>query len=155
MARQELMTYEEMLRLVGILADMGIHKLRITGGEPFVRKDMLELLWQFSRMEKLEQIHLTTNGTMTADIIPELKKMGIRSINLSLDSLDRDRFFEITRRDSFDQVMKTYEQLLRFDIPTKINMVVMANKNISDLRLMAELTKKDPINCSLYRRNAI
>ncbi len=143
--RQELMSYEEMLRLVSVLTEMGINKLRITGGEPFVRKDMLDLLWQFSRLDKLKQIHLTTNGTLTEDLVPELKKMGIRSVNLSLDTLDRSRFFEITRRDSFDQVMKTYDQLLRFDIPTKINMVVMAEKNIQDLKTMSELTKNDPV----------
>jgi len=145
-AKEELLTYEEMLRLLRLLAKMGIIKLRITGGEPFVRKDMLEFLREVSGIEGIEQLHITTNGTLTADIVPELKKMGIKSVNLSLDTLDRERFKMITRRDSFDKVMETFEQLLHFGIKTKINAVVMAGKNIDDLIPMAELTKEQDVN---------
>jgi len=143
--RQELMSYEEMLRIVSLLTGMGIRKLRITGGEPFVRKDMMEFFHAASRLEGLEQIHLTTNGTVTAPLIPELKKLGIRSVNLSLDTLDPDRFFEMTRRNKFNAVMETFEQLLRHDIPTKINAVVIHGKNDSDLEPLAMLTKDHPV----------
>ena len=100
--QKELMSYEEMERVVRLLASMGIEKVRITGGEPFVRREMLQFIQRLHRVEGLRQIHLTTNGTLTAPIIPEFKKVGIKSVNLSLDSLDKERFFQITRRDEFD-----------------------------------------------------
>ncbi len=144
-ARKELMTYEEMLRLVQVMVGMGIEKLRITGGEPFLRKDMMSFLQAISQLEGLTQINITTNGTLTAPLIPDLKKMGIHSINLSLDTLDRDRFFEITRRDVLPKVLETLETLLYHGIHTKINAVVMQGKNTDDLLEMVELTKEHPI----------
>jgi GTP 3',8-cyclase len=142
--RQELMSYEEMLRIVSLLSGMGIRKLRVTGGEPFVRRDMMDFFHAASRLGGLEQIHLTTNGTVTAPLIPELKKLGIRSVNLSLDTLDPERFFEMTRRNKFAAVMETFEQLLRHGIPTKINTVVIHGKNDTDLQPLAMLTKDHP-----------
>ena len=103
--KEELLSYEEMERTIRLLVEMGIEKVRITGGEPFVRKNMLEFLTTLSKIEGLRQINLTTNGTLTAPLIPALKKIGIRTINLSLDSFDKDRFYQITRRDEFDKVL--------------------------------------------------
>ena len=142
--RQDLLSYEEMLRLVTVLSEQGITKLRITGGEPFVRRDMMNFLWAISELG-LEQINLTTNGTMTAKLVPDLKAIGINSVNLSLDTLDEDRFFMITRRRSYRQVWETFEALIDHDIPTKINTVVMADKNIDDLVPLVELTEKYPV----------
>ena len=146
MPREDLLTYEEMIRLVSLLAQMGIDKVRITGGEPFIRKDMPHFLASLSRLENIKQINITTNGTTTAALVPDLAKMGIHSVNLSLDTLDRDRFFQITRRDNFQQVMETFEALLKHGIQTKINCVVMAGQNIGDLIPMAELTRKHPVS---------
>lgn len=143
--RKELLTYEEMERVIFLLASLGISKLRITGGEPFLRKGMMEFLTRISQIEGIKQIHITTNGTLTKDLIPELKKIGITSINLSLDSLDEKRFFDITRRDSFQSVMQTFDQLLAYNIPTKINTVVMQGRNIEDILPLVELTKNHPI----------
>lgn len=145
-ARQELLSYEEMLRTVQLLCNMGIDKLRITGGEPFVRKDMLKFLYELSQIEALQKINITTNGTLTAPIIPELKAMGINSINLSLDTLDKDRFFQITRRDVFDQVMQTFEALLSHGMKTKINAVVMDGQNTEDIIPMVELARNNPVS---------
>ncbi len=145
-ARQELLSYEEMLRMVRVLTQLGIHKVRITGGEPFVRRGMMEFLEELSQIEGLEKINMTTNGTLTADLIPDLKRIGISSINLSLDTLDKARFFEITRRDEFDKVMKTLDGLLEHGINTKINAVVMDGKNIQDIIPMVELTKDLPVS---------
>ncbi len=144
--KEDLMTYEEMLRIVRVLAGMGIEKVRITGGEPFVRRDMMDFLASLSRTEGLTQINITTNGTVTAPLVPELKNMGIRSVNLSLDTLDRERFFQITRRDMFDKVMQTLEALLKNGIATKINTVVMQGKNEDDLLHLAQLTKNEPLD---------
>jgi cyclic pyranopterin phosphate synthase len=145
-ARQELLTYEEMEKMMNVLVGMGINKLRITGGEPFIRRDMMPFLWKLSKMDGLQKINITTNGTVTAPLVPDLKKMGIHSINLSLDALDADRFFEITRRNVYKDVMETFDTLLSHDIPTKINAVVMEGKNIEDIIPMAELTKDHPVS---------
>ncbi len=144
--KEELLSYEEMERTIRLLVEMGIEKVRITGGEPFVRKNMLEFLTTLSKIEGLRQINLTTNGTLTAPLIPTLKKIGIRTINLSLDSFDKDRFYEITRRDEFDKVLHTFEQLLFHGINTKINAVVMEGKNIEDIIPLAKLTKEHPVS---------
>lgn len=144
--KNELMTYEEMLRIMQVMVGMGIEKLRITGGEPFIRRDMMDLLGEMSRLEGLRQIHITTNGVVTAPLVPELKRMGISSINLSLDTLDRTLFHQITRRDDFDKVMATFEALLSAGIPTKINAVMMEGKNDLDLVPLAMLTKDLPVS---------
>lgn len=145
-SREALLSYEEMLRLMHLLAGMGIEKVRITGGEPFVRRDMIYFLRQLCAIEGIKKVNITTNGTLTEDLVPELKAIGINSINLSLDALDKDRFFEITRRDAYDKVMATYRALLDHGIPTKINAVVMEGKNIEDIIPMAMLTKEDPVS---------
>ncbi len=144
--RSDLLSYEEMERLIRLLAGMGIDKLRITGGEPFVRKDMMEFLTRIREIEGLRKINITTNGTLTGELIPRLAEIGINSVNLSLDSLDRERFHRITRRDAFDKVMRTLHGLLDAGITTKINAVVMDGQNIEDLVPMAELTRDHPLD---------
>ena len=144
--RKELMTFEEMLNICSLLVKMGITKIRITGGEPFVRKDIMQLLSGLSRLENLKQLTITTNGVLTAPFVPELKKIGIQSVNLSIDSLDRGRFFSITRRDELPNVLQTLEALLLHGIETKINAVVMEGKNTEDIISLAEFTKDMPLS---------
>jgi cyclic pyranopterin phosphate synthase len=146
LSRSELMTYEEMLRLCRVLAELGISKVRITGGEPFVRKDMMKFLQKLAEVPGIEQIHLTTNGVATAQLVPVLKEIGIRSVNLSLDTLDRERFFEITRRDELPKVLETMDALLKHHIPVKINAVVMANHNTADIIPLASLSQNLPVS---------
>ena len=126
LSRSELLTYEEMLSVCSLLVKMGIEKIRITGGEPFVRKDIMQFLTSLSALDGLNELTMTTNGVLTAPFVPELKKIGVKSVNLSLDTLDANRFFAITKRDEFTNVMATFEQLLKHDIEVKINAVVMA-----------------------------
>lgn len=143
--KPQLLSYEEIIRLVTLLAEMGISKVRITGGEPFVRKDMMQLLRHLTEIEGIQKVNITTNGVLTAPLVPELKAMGIHSVNLSLDTLDRQRFIEMTRRDELKNVLATLDALLKFEIPTKINSVVMAGKNDEDILSMVELAKENPI----------
>ena len=145
LSRADLLTYEEMLRMCRLLVEMGIRKIRITGGEPFVRKDLIKFLEVLAQTEGLDEIALTTNGVATAPYIPQLKDLGIRSVNLSLDTLDRERFFEITRRDELPAVLKTLELLLQNDFNVKINAVVMQGKNEADIQPLANLTKEWPV----------
>lgn len=144
--RSDLLTYEELYRIIALLATKGVHKIRITGGEPFLRKDLMSFIAKINDIDGIKSIHLTTNGTLLDKHIPTFTKVGIKSVNLSLDSLDPLRFKEITRRDDLPKVLESLEQLVEHDIPTKINMVVMKGANIDDILPMIEMTKLMPIS---------
>ena len=140
------MTTAEMLRVCSVLVQSGIEKIRITGGEPFVRKDIMPFLSDLSKLRGLNELTITTNGVLTAPHIPDLKKLGIRSVNLSLDTLDRNRFFAITHRDELPAVLDTLDQLLHHGIEVKMNAVVMEGKNIQDIIPLVQLTKSMPVS---------
>jgi molybdenum cofactor biosynthesis protein A len=144
--REELMSYEEMLRICSVLVDMGIQKIRITGGEPFVRKDIMPFLTKLSKLQGLNELSITTNGVLTAPYVSQLKDIGINSVNLSLDTLDAGRFFAIARRDEFSSVMKTLDELLKHNMQVKINAVVMEGKNTQDIVPLVHLTKDLPVD---------
>jgi molybdenum cofactor biosynthesis protein A len=146
LSRSALMTYEEMLQSCSLLVKMGIEKIRITGGEPFVRKDIMKFLTSLSELQGLKELTLTTNGVLTAPHVAELKRIGVSSVNLSLDTLDAGRFFSITKRDEFSNVMATFDELLKHGIDVKINAVVMDGKNTQDIIPLIELTKKLPVS---------
>ena len=139
--KKELLTFEEIERLITLMAQMGISKIRLTGGEPFVRTDLMELIRTIVKINGIKHVHLTTNGILTAQHIPELKSLGIASVNLSMDTLDRERFKMITRRDEFEKTNETFQSLLQHSIPVKINTVVMDGKNIDDILPLVRLTK--------------
>lgn len=145
LSREELMSYDEMLRICSLLVNAGIQKIRITGGEPFVRKDIMPFLSSLSKLNGLQELSITTNGVLTAPYIAQLKDLGINSVNLSLDTLDAGRFFAITRRDEFAAVMNTLNQLLKHNMQVKINAVVMEGKNTQDIAPLVQLTKDLPI----------
>jgi len=144
--KKELLTFAEMYRIVELFSRHGIEKIRITGGEPFLWKDMMTFLKAISKIPTLKKISLTTNGTLIHDKLEELKSLGIDTINLSLDSVNPDKFFQITRRDDFSKVMRTMQRMLDLEIKVKINMVVMKNKNLDDIIPMLELGKSKPIS---------
>jgi len=146
LSRADLMSYEEMLRITTLLVHNGISKIRITGGEPFVRKDIMAFIAALSALSNLHELTLTTNGVLTEPYIPQLKKYGIRSVNLSLDTIDRERFFAITRRDELPAVLNTLHELLKQGITVKINAVVMNNKNTQDILPLVQLTKDLPVS---------
>lgn len=137
--RKELLTNAEIITLLRPMAAAGIDKLRITGGEPFMRQDLLPLLATLS--EFIKEISITTNGVLTQPYIPQIKALGIRKINLSLDTLQPARFKEITRRDQFTAVMNTLHSLLDHDMQVKLNVVVMSGVNTDELEDFALLTK--------------
>lgn len=144
--KDQILSYEEMLRLVSLLADLGISKVRITGGEPFVRKDLLPFMAELAKVPGIEKINITTNGTAPLRHIEEMKAIGVNAVNLSLDSLNAERFHQITRRDEFDQVWTFYKELIAQGMKTKINAVVMQEHNLEDIIPMVGLTKDDPVN---------
>lgn len=144
--KHEILTFEEMERLVRLLATMGITKVRLTGGEPFVRNGLMNFIGQLVEIPGIRDLHITTNGVLTAPYIPELKRLGIKSVNLSLDTLDRDRFFKITKRDEFEKVMSTLHLLLEHDIQVKINAVIMENYNTEDILPLTEFARNNPVD---------
>lgn len=144
--KKDLLTFEEIVRLISLLSSMGVSKVRFTGGEPFVRTDFIQLVQRVSRIEGITNIHLTTNGVLTAPYIADLVKAGVKSVNLSLDTLDKDRFKTITRRDEFDHVMNTLQLLIHSKIKVKINAVVMEGKNVEDILPLVAFTKQNPVS---------
>lgn len=144
--RKELLTYEELDYLTGIFVELGVKKIRITGGEPFVRKGIMDFLEIISKNKGLNEITLTSNGSISEQQIGQLHTLGIKKVNISLDSLNREKFFEITRRDKFDEVMACIKALLKQNFKVKLNCVVDGRKNIDDIVPFIQLTKKHPLS---------
>lgn len=143
--KDELLTFPEMERLMRLLASMGVRKVRITGGEPFVRPGLIDFLRRLREIPGIERIHITTNGVLTGPLVPDLKALGIAGVNLSLDTLNRERFRQITRRDEFAAVMDCFHKCLEYQIPMRINCVLMEGQNEADLIPLAELTRDHPV----------
>lgn len=137
--KKELLSYEEIIRLATVFASLGVKKIRLTGGEPFLRKDFISLLRILKGIAGIDAVHITTNGVLTEPYLDEMKNIGVDGVNLSLDSLNRENFHKITRRDEFDTVMKTLDGLIYHGFNTKINMVVMHGKNTHEVIDMAQL----------------
>ena len=126
--RAQILTFEEIERFVRVAATLGVRKIRITGGEPLVRKDLATLVRKLSAVEGIEDLALTTNGVLLADQAEELYAAGLRRVNVHLDTLDRERFRKITRRDDLDKVLEGIEVCRRLGYhPIKINAVAVKN----------------------------
>ena len=125
--RAEVLTFEEIERLVALLASMGVRDLRLTGGEPLVRREFPRLAAMLTAVEGLREVSLTTNGYLLERDADALADAGIDRVNVSIDSLQRDRFFEITRRDSLPQVLRGLDAVARRPElrPVKVNAVAI------------------------------
>jgi molybdenum cofactor biosynthesis protein A len=144
--KSALLSFEEMLRLCEISSKMGVNKVRITGGEPFVRNNLMDFLWKLSDIEGITEIALTTNGVLTEQYLKDLKAIGIKTVNLSLDTLDKNRFFQITKREEYDAVMSTLYKMIEQDFEVKINAVIMEGQNTEDIISLTEFTKNNPVS---------
>ncbi len=142
----DILTYEETLRIVRVFAKEGISKVRLTGGEPLVRKGMLEFISSLSQIEQIKDLSLTTNGILLKEFAQALKKAGLKRVNISLDSLKRERFRQITRRDGFERVWEGIEEALQVGLsPVKINMVAIRGMNDDEIESFAGLTFRLPL----------
>ena len=140
--RQELLSYKEMYRLIRVLTELGVKKLRLTGGEPFVRKDFVSFLEMLSYNDLLDEINITTNGALISKYISKIEKLEkVKTINLSIDSLEKDKFSKITRRDVFSDVYKTFEILEKSSLDLKLNVVVQSGFNTDEILDFVRLTK--------------
>lgn len=144
--RDALLRFEELDLLMQVFTGLGVTKLRLTGGEPFVRSGLLPFLEGLRRTQELTEIAITTNGTLLAPQLPKLQELGIRKINLSLDSLDPQRFFRITRRDCFATVLDALHQMLRAGFEVRLNCVVLAGRNTEDILPFVALTKEEALS---------
>lgn len=143
--REEILSWEELDRIVRIFTALGIIKVRITGGEPFSRKGIIPFLQRIRRIPGVEELLITTNGVGLADKIPRLKESGISGVNLSLDTLHRERFRKLTHRDAFVQVIQSFHRLMKENIPVKLNCVILAGFNTDEIAQLARLAEAHPI----------
>lgn len=143
-SREQLMQPSEIETLARTFVEMGVNKIRLTGGEPLVRKEFDDIL---NRLAKLPvQLLLTTNGILINRHVETLKKSGMRSVNISLDTLNSTTFSKITRRNSFDQVMNNINLLLTEGFHVKINMVVMKGINEHEINDFVQWSIKEPVH---------
>ncbi|MBE7629338.1 GTP 3',8-cyclase MoaA [Tenacibaculum piscium] len=141
-ARKELLSYKEMYRIIRVLTELGVRKVRLTGGEPFARKDFMSFLEMLSYNDLLDEINITTNGVLIGKHIETLEKLDkVKTINLSIDSLDTNKFAKITRRDVFTEVYKTFEVLAKSSLHLKLNVVIQSGVNTNEINDFVGLTK--------------
>ena len=140
----DLLSYEELLRVVRLAVSMGMNKIRLTGGEPLVRKGVLDFIHQLSLIVGLDQVRLTTNGVLLADYAERLFTEGIRHINVSLDTLKPERFKKITGKDYFSKVWDGLLAAKRIGFKIKLNVVAMKGVNDDEFQDFARLALEQP-----------
>jgi len=147
LSHDDILSYEEILRLVAIGVRLGVTKVRITGGEPLVRKGVYEFFSALTSIEGLTDVALTTNGVFLADNIEKIRSVGIQRINISLDSLNRKKYQHITGQDCFDQVWRGIEKAKQTGMnPIKLNVVMLRGINDDEILDLARLSFTHPFH---------
>ena len=142
----DILSFEEIWEIVSAAAKLGVRKVRITGGEPLVRPGLPELCRRISRIPGIEELVVTTNGLLLAEQAEALKNAGVRRVNISLDTLDPEKFSCMTRGGDLDQVLRGIEAAYRVGFaPLKINTVLIGGFNDDEIPELVELTRKYPI----------
>ncbi len=143
----ELLTYEELIKIARIFTRLGVNKIRITGGEPLVRKDLPSFIQQLKELNTLQLIAMTSNGILLEEYAKTLKTVGLNGVNISLDTLNQEKFVNISKRNQFDQVMAGINTALDtgFDF-IKINVVVIAGINEDEILNFVDFVKDKPLN---------
>lgn len=141
-----LLQTDEILRVIRVTSKLGVNKVRYTGGEPLVRNDILDLVEGAVRTPGIQTVHLTTNGVLLPALAEPLRRAGLHGINISLDTLDSERFNKCTRRTGLEHVLAGLEQVLALRFPSvKVNVVAMRGFNDDELGAFVELTREAPI----------
>ncbi len=142
----EILRFEEVEKIISACASLGIKKVRFTGGEPLVLKGLQNLIKHTSSIETIKDISITTNGILLADQIEDLKNAGLKRVNISLDTLQNDKFKKITRLGDIDKVFQGIEKCIELDmVPVKINVVLMKGINDDEIGDFLKLTLDSPI----------
>jgi cyclic pyranopterin phosphate synthase len=146
LGRDQILSFEEIARLVRVLAQLGVDEVRLTGGEPLVRRDLPVLVGMLSGIEGVRDLSLTTNGVLLDRYAAPLVAAGLRRINVSLDTLNHVRFAEIARRDALDAVLRGLEEAERHPElrPIKVNCVAVKGFTESEVPALAELARRKP-----------
>jgi len=146
LGRDEILSFEEIARLVGVLARLGVDEVRLTGGEPLIRRDLPTLVGMLSAIEGVRDLSLTTNGVLLDRFAGPLVEAGLQRLNVSLDSLNHVRFTEITRRDALDAVLRGLEEAERYPElrPIKVNCVAVKGFTETEVPELAELARRKP-----------
>lgn len=146
LAREEVLSYEEIARVVSLFTRAGIRKLRLTGGEPLIKKDIIYLIKMLKRIKELEEIAMTTNGVYLKNLAGELKEAGLDRINISIDTLQKERFKSITGFDFFDDVWSGIEKALEVGLaPVKLNVILMKGINENEISDFVQLALDYPL----------
>jgi cyclic pyranopterin phosphate synthase len=141
--RKEILSYEEIVSVVEAAAACGVNKIRITGGEPLVRKSLPDLIDKIARVPGITDLSMTTNGTLLADHVSDLKAAGLRRVNVSLDTLDPEKFRRISRRGELASVLEGIAAAEAVNLsPVKLNMVVLKGINDDEIEAFAALTSR-------------
>lgn len=143
---ESILRYEELLTIVDLARELGIHKVRLTGGEPFVRKDFLWLVEHILARHPELDLRITTNATLLAGKVRTLKELGVRHLNVSLDTLDARRFKDITGRDFFNQVRGALDEVMAEGLGLKVNAVAMRGVNDDELPAFLALARDNPLD---------
>lgn len=143
---KEILTYEEIISVCKAAAKIGIRKIKVTGGEPLVRLGCPDLIGELKKLPGIGQVTLTTNGVLLPEYLPELLKNGLDAVNISLDTLDRSLYQEITGRDELPQVLEGIRLAMEGGLRVKINAVPQKGVNEQAWSELAVLTKKYPLN---------
>ena len=145
--KSELLSCEEILRIARVAVSLGIRKIRLTGGEPLVRKDITEIIVQLGALREITDLSLTTNGFLLAPLASRFAEQGLSRVNISLDTLCPERFQSLARRGSLSGVWAGIEAALRADLhPVKLNCVVMRGFNEDEIADFAALTLQHPLH---------
>jgi GTP 3',8-cyclase len=146
LGRQEILSFEEISRLVGVLARLGVDEVRLTGGEPLVRRDLPTLVRMLAQTRGVRDLSLTTNGVLLDRLAGPLVEAGLQRLNVSLDSLNHVRFAEITRRDALDAVLRGLEEAERYPElrPIKFNCVAVKGFTETEVPALAALARRKP-----------
>ena len=142
----DILRFEDILKIVKAATSLGINKIRYTGGEPLVMKDIDKLIYETSKLQGIKDIAMTTNGILLSDMAEDLKKAGLKRVNISLDTLDKDKFKDITRIGNLDKVLESIHKCLALGIkPVKINTVLMRGVNDAEFEDFLNLAKEMPV----------
>jgi len=144
--KSEVLSYEELLRLISIFADLGVNKVRFTGGEPFFRKDFMDMLEYTASLKGIDNVNITTNGVLTYPHLDKLKGIEGLNLNISLDTLVPEKFKQITKRDVYDSVIRTINKSINIGIKTKLNVVVQDGVNDNEIIDFVKYFKNKPVN---------
>lgn len=138
----DILTYEEIIRVCRAAARAGIRKLKITGGEPLVRLGCPELIGKLKDIPRIEQVTITTNGVLLEELLPKLLDNALDAVNISLDTMNRDTYRQITGRDELPRVVEGIKKAIESGIPVKVNAVLQRDINEGEWKELVELTRK-------------